>query len=88
MTKKTRRLWLKVLFKVPPGTSRETVKSTLIQSIENKTYELPENWKVVIQWRNKESAQMRSGEWRSELYKSRKSSAGFDYAVISYLENL
>ena len=88
MAKKSRRLWLKVLFKVPQGTSREEIKRTLIESIHNSTYETPKDWKVVIQWRNKENVPMRSGEWRSELYKSRKSSTGFDLAVISYLENL
>lgn len=88
LVKKSRRLWLKVLFKVPQGTSRETIKQTLIKSIQDGNYEVPENWNVVIQWRNKENVPMRSGEWRSELYKSRKSSTGFDLAVISYLENL
>ena len=88
MSNKPRRLWLKVLFKVPAGTPRDKIKSVLIESVRSGTYELPLGWKAAIQWRNKENAPMKSGEWTRELLASAKSSSGFDKAVISYLENI
>ena len=85
---KKRRLWLKVIFKVPEGISRATIKQILLQSVRSKTYALPTGWQVILQWRNKESAPMKSGPWRAELTASARSSEGFDIAVISYLEGL
>ena len=85
---KRRRLWIKVLFKVPLGVSRATVKETLLRSVASRTYELPVGWQVILQWRNKESAPMKSGPWRRELTASARSSEGFDIAVTNYLEGL
>ncbi len=83
---KKRRLWLKVLFKVPAGISKNKVKDTLLRSIESGKYELPSGWLVILQWRNKENSPMKSGPWRRELTASARSSDGFSKAVISYLE--
>jgi hypothetical protein len=85
--KKKRRLWLNVLFKVPPGVSREKVLDTLIDSIDRGDYVYPKTWKVAISWRNKESAPMKTGEFTKEMNASRSSSDGWDSAVLSYLEN-
>lgn len=86
MPKKKRRLWLRVLFRVPAGVTRETVLQTLIDSIIDGTYAYPADWKVVIQWRNQENAPMKEGPFTAEMLRSKRSSAGFDKAVLAYLE--
>lgn len=85
--RKNRRLWLNVKFKVPKGVSRNKVLETLIESIDDGTYQYPKTWKVVLEWRNKESAPMKAGEFQKEMLASQSSSDGWDSAVISYLEN-
>jgi hypothetical protein len=85
--RKNRRLWLNVKYKVPPGTSKKKVLDTLIESIDNGTYTYPKTWKVVLEWRNKESAPMKAGEFQKEMLASQSSSDGWDSAVLSYLEN-
>lgn len=81
---KPRRLWLNVVVGMVP-VGRNQFVSTLINSIEEGTYELPPGWRVRLEWRNKEDKPMRGGEWKAELTKSRKSSDGFDKAVLAYL---
>lgn len=85
MPKKKRRLWLEVKFKAP-GVSRDVVLQTLKDSIDRGDYKIPKNWQVIIAWRNKENAPMKFGEWKAELKKSRKSSSGFDTAVLDFLD--
>ena len=83
--KKPRRLWLNV--KAEGVTvSREEFILVLRESIEDGTYKLPRGWKVILEWKNKESAQMRSGPWGKELRKSAQSSDGFDRAVTDWLK--
>ncbi len=82
---RTRRLWLNVRFDVPKDIKKEHIVRTLIRSIHRGDYKLPRNWRVVIEWRNKEDAPMRRGEWRNEMEASAESSEGFDEAVLSYL---
>jgi hypothetical protein len=86
---RTRKLWLKVLYKVPKHVSIERIKRTLIRSIHRGDYKLPRGWQAVIEWRNKEDADMRRGEWKAELNASSSGdtgSQGFENAVITYLE--
>ena len=85
MPKKKRRLWLEVRFKAP-GVHRDVVLQTLKDSIDSGTYKIPKNWQVIIAWRNKENAPMKYGTWTQELKKSRKSSSGFDIAVLDFLD--
>jgi hypothetical protein len=85
---KRRRLWLNVRFKVPPGTPREKVIETLLDSVQSGNYDLPDGWDVRILWRNRANAEMKSGPWKQELRASRRSSSGFDKAVVAYLEDL
>jgi len=88
MTKiRTRRLWLGVRFDIPKDVPYDRIIRTLIRSINRGDYELPRGWRVVIEWRNKEDDEMRRGAWKPELEASRKSSPGFDKAVVHYLEN-
>ena len=89
MSKRRRRLWLRVLFRVPPGVSKQEVLETLKRAIENGTYQYPSDWKVVIQWRNKENEPMREGPFTAEMTRSKRGArggTGFDKAVLAYLE--
>lgn len=84
---RTRRLWIQVAFNVPDKSiSKNEILDTLLKGIRDRSYRYPKNWKVVIIWRNKETAEMRRGEWTAEMRASAESSAGFDAAVTSYLE--
>lgn len=83
---RTRRLWLNVKYDIPQDVSEQKIIATLIRSIKRGDYRIPRNWRVAIEWRNKESAPMRKGEWRAELEASAESSPGFERAVIHYLE--
>jgi hypothetical protein len=82
--KKPRRLWLNIRAS-NVNVSREKFVQVLMDSIENGSYKLPKKWKVILEWRNKESAPMRVGTWTEEMQKSASSSPGFDYAVSSWL---
>ena len=82
---RTRRLWLEIKYRTP-GVSKKEVKEKLLRSINNGTYRYPLQWKVVIGWSNKEFDDLKWGEFTAEMKASRKSSPGFDAAVISYLE--
>lgn len=84
---KTRKLWLEIKFYAPNATSEE-VRRRLIRSIQNGTYSYPKSWKVGMYWRNSFRAPMRSGEFKAEMRASRKSSPGFDKAVIAYLRGV
>lgn len=84
MKRKSRRLWLNIkASNVSVG--REEFVTALMESIKDGTYKLPRGWKVVLEWRNKEDAPMRSGAWTVEMRKSAKSSDGFDKAVTDWL---
>jgi hypothetical protein len=88
MTKvRVRRLWIQVLFDVPDKTiPRSEIINTLIRGIHDGSYRYPKAWRVAIKWRNKESAEMRTGEWTAEMRASAESSSGFDVAVENYLK--
>jgi hypothetical protein len=87
MTKvRTRKLWLNIRFDIPKTVPRERIVRTLVRSIERGDYKIPREWRVVIEWRNKEEVEMRRGEWTSEMKRSAQSSPGFDTAVTQYLE--
>lgn len=81
---KTRRLWLNVTQK-GVNVSRRKFVQRLIDSIEDGTYKLPKEWKVVLHWRNRENARMKRGEWQEEMEQSAQSSPGWDIAVLTYL---
>lgn len=83
----TRRLWLKVSYDVPKNIPRREIIRTLLRGIRDRTYSYPKGWRVALQWRNKEMASMRVGEWTNEMQNSAASSPGFDAAVSSYLDN-
>ena len=83
---KPRRLWLNVKAKIPKGVSREDFILVLMESIDQGDYVLPTGWKVLLEWRNKESASMRSGPWTEEMLDSSVSSEGWDRAVTSWLK--
>lgn len=83
---KPRRLWLNVKAKIPTGVSREDFIRTLMRSIDRTDYTLPSGWKVLLEWRNKESASMRSGPWTEEMLDSSISSEGWDRAVMAWLK--
>jgi hypothetical protein len=84
---KPRRLFLKVSVRNAKGFSRRQVLDTLIASVESGRYKLPKDWRVVLSWKNSERAPYKSGDWNSELRASRRSSSGFDKAVLAYLED-
>ena len=85
--KRKRRLWLNVTVSGGvSGVSKAGFIRTLLESIQNKTYKLPAGWDVSLEWKNKETADMKSGAWSDELAQSAKSSSGFDIAVKRYLE--
>jgi hypothetical protein len=87
---RTRRLWINVRFKVPPSIPQDEIIDELIASVRRgrKTgdYSLPRGWRAILEWRNKQDAEMRRGSWETELEASAESSEGFDSAVIQYLE--
>ena len=78
---------MQIFFDAPVATKDE-VRDTLIRSIEKGDYVYPENWRVAIFWRNKETAEMKKGEFTREMNKSAQSSDGWDLAVIRYLRNI
>lgn len=82
--KKPRRLWLNVKAKDVTVSVSEFVR-VLMESIKRGDYVLPRGWKVTLEWRNKESAPMRSDSWQKALKESAESSAGFDGAVTEWL---
>lgn len=85
---RTRKLWLKVFFDVPENVPRKKIIDTLIRSIHRGDYRYPRSWTVVVEWRNSATAEMRKGEWTSEMTASAQSSNGFDKAMIHYLEDI
>jgi len=87
LTKKKhlRRLWLNIKAKRITVSRSEFVQA-LLESIKDGTYKLPRGWKVTLEWRNKESAPMRTGSWTKEMKKSSESSDGFDGAVTDWLK--
>lgn len=82
-----RRLWLHLKAKAKDVT-RKHLLTTLIESIERGDYHYPSDWYVQIQWRNRENARDRIGEFESEMSLSKRSSDGFDKAVLLYLRGL
>ena len=82
--KRPRRLWLNIKASGISVSRREFVRA-LIASIEAGDYELPDGWEVIIEWRNRFSAKMRSGLWQEEMGASAESSDGFDKAVTDWL---
>jgi hypothetical protein len=89
MPKKRRRLWLGIqVVSVPSGTSRGLILDVLKESINSKKYDLPKGWAINLRWKNSERAEMKVGEWQTELEDSALASEGFNYAVLAYLESL
>lgn len=88
---KTRKLWLKISFKKldgrPTGNDVQYLREQLLASILRGDYEYPRNWNVTIEWRNKDSADMRRGEFMQEMRASRRSSIGWDTVVYNYLRS-
>jgi hypothetical protein len=88
MPRGNRSLWIAVKVRNAKGFTRQQVIDRLIESVMSREYSLPRGWRVELQWRNRFSAPMRTGSWTTELQRSRRSSSGFDLAVVQYLENL
>ena len=84
MPKKSRRLWLEIKF-YAPGVSRETVIQTLINSVKDGSYDYPKKWLVGIYWSNHETRDFKAGEFKKEMRASRRSSVGWDDAILTYL---
>ena len=84
---RTRKLWLKLRFNIPKDVPKSKIIETLKRSIRRGDYKIPRSWHVVIEWRNSETAEMRRGEWTSEMTASAESSPGFDTVVTHYLED-
>jgi len=89
---KTRRLWLNVKLSIPASVGRlkpvdrkRIVKQVLLDSLDSDDYSLPRGYSAEINWRNKELAPMRVGEWQNELLDS-ASSEGFEQAVRAWIE--
>lgn len=83
-----RRLWLRIIFRVPSGVSMHKVARTLIDAIEEGDYKYPKSWKVYISWKNSAYKEMKTpGEFTKEMKASAKSSRGWDEAVLAYLRS-
>lgn len=86
MAKRFRRLWLEIKFHAPEVSKQEVIQ-TLINSVRNGTYDYPRSWLVGLYWSNREDGNFKSGEFQKEMRESRKSSPGWDEAILSYLRN-
>ena len=84
--KKGRRLWLKIRATVPGGIGRAAFWGTLKQSIVRGDYELPDDWKVTLEWRNREDSPMRQADFSTAMLESAESSRGWDKAIQSYIQ--
>lgn len=85
--RKTRRLWLNIRASgVPREVGVRGFWETLRRAVADKSYSVPDDWNVELDWKNKEGANMRSGDFGTELTASAKSSSGFDKAVIDYID--
>lgn len=86
----SRRLWLRIRVRIGDGEQPRSAKEvwqTLIYAIHKGNYKYPDGWYVEIQWRNREDARMRTGEFEAEMLLSKRSSNGFDKAVLNYLKD-
>jgi hypothetical protein len=84
--RKTRRLWLNIRASgVPRSVGVRGFWETLRRAVADKSYSVPDDWNVELDWKNKEGAEMRSGDFGAELTASAKSSNGFDKAVLDYI---
>jgi hypothetical protein len=84
-----RKLWLNIEVKGRDkrltGSDWNIVRDTLIESILRGDYRYPKNWFVKIEWRNRDDAPNKMGEFTREMNASRISSPGWDMVVIRYL---
>ena len=83
--KKGRQLWTKIRARIPGGIDRAAFWGTLRASINRGDYELPDDWDVTIQWRNRDDAPMRSADFSIAMQESAESSRGWDKAILSYV---
>lgn len=81
-----RRLWLNIAFDAPKNVKRDTIIRTLLRSIERGDYRYPAKWRVVLEWRNREDAEMKRAEFTAAMKDSARSSEGFDETVLDFLE--
>ena len=92
MSKRERKLWIRIEGTVPAGVSKRQFASILFDSVtagERSGYKLPEGFRATIYWRNRRGVPDRSGEWTQELLASASGptgSQGFELAVIRYLQ--
>jgi hypothetical protein len=82
---KRRALWLNIKMRTDGKINRTDAINLLIESIERGDYAYPKDWYVQIEWRNRENVHNRIGEFTSEMHLSKRSSDGFDKAVLNYL---
>jgi hypothetical protein len=81
-----RKLWRRIVARVPKGTDRAEFWGTLRAAIKDGSYDVPEEWHVTIEWRNKEHAAMKSDDFASAMRESAESSRGWDGAILDYVE--
>ncbi len=85
---KRRSLWIEIKIHTGgEGKSRVDAIRTLIDAVKRGDYRYPDGWYVQIEWRNRENAPNRIGEFAAEMHLSKRSSNGFDKAVLEYLRS-
>lgn len=83
--KKSRSLWLKIRGNVHGTANRAQFWGTLRKAVRSGEYEIPEEWDVNIEWRNREGADTKSEDFATAMLESRESSRGWDKAVMRYI---
>lgn len=83
--RKPRRLWTKIKGSVPPGTTAAEFWGMLRKTVRSEEYDLPDGWDVTIEWKNKEDADFKSGDFTEAMQESAESSRGWDLAILHYI---
>jgi len=83
--RKPRKLWTKIRGTVPPGTGSAEFWGVLRKAVREKEYQLPDDWDVSIEWKNKEQADFKSGGFIEAMQESAESSRGWDRAILGYI---
>jgi len=84
--KKGRALWVKIKARIPRSVDRGALWGTLRSAINHGDYELPDDWNVTIEWRNREDAPMRSADFQTAMQESAESSRGWDRAIRAIID--
>jgi len=84
-TRKPRRLWTKIRGTVPPGTGAAEFWGLFRKAVRERDYQLPDDWDVSIEWKNKEQADFKSGAFTEAMQESAESSRGWDRVILGYI---